>query len=244
MEIKVGCCGFQKNRKEYFKNFSLVELQSTFYQLPEKIEIIKKLRKEAPKNFEFSIKAFQVITHDFSSPTYKKLKTKFGNPKNYGSFKNTKEVLFAWEKTKEIAKILKAKIILFQTPPSFKQERENIENLRRFFKKIKKESFIFAWEVRGKWERKILAQLQKEFDFVHCVDPFKEKPVSGKLNYFRLHGKPGYNLKYKYTLEDFEYLLNLCREKESYVLFNNLSMFKDALKFKKLIKLKNEKVSL
>jgi uncharacterized protein YecE (DUF72 family) len=65
----------------------LVEIQSTFYEIPARIETVKKWREEAPRDFEFTIKAFQVITHDSKSPTYKRLKRKFGNPKNYGFFK-------------------------------------------------------------------------------------------------------------------------------------------------------------
>ncbi len=235
-KIKVGCCGFPENKKEYFKKFSLVELQSTFYEIPAKMETVKKWREEAPKDFEFSLKAFQVITHDASSPTYKKLKRKFGNQKNYGFFKNTKEVFLAWEMTKNVAKELKAKVIVFQCPSSFKPEKENIKNFENFFKKIKEKNFIFAWEPRGEWSEDLIKNLCKKLNLVHCVDPFKQKPVFGKINYFRLHGKPGYNLKYNYTIEDFKELLKFCDKKENYVLFNNLNMGKDAQSFQKLLK--------
>jgi uncharacterized protein YecE (DUF72 family) len=232
--VKVGCCGFPVNKKEYFKKFSLVELQSTFYEIPSKIETVKKWREEAPKDFEFTLKAFQVITHDSKSPTYKRLKRKFGDLKNYGFFKNTKEVFRAWETTREIAKALDSRIIVFQCPASFKPEKENIENFRKFFKKIKEKNFIFAWEPRGNWLENLIKGLCKELNLVHCVDPFKQKPLFGKINYFRLHGKPNYNLRYKYTNEDLKELLKFCDKKENYVLFNNLNMFEDAQKFQKL----------
>jgi uncharacterized protein YecE (DUF72 family) len=232
--IKVGCCGFPINKKEYFKKFSLVEIQSTFYEIPAKIETVKKWREEAPKDFEFTLKAFQVITHDSKSPTYKRLKRKFGNPKNYGFFKNTKEVFDAWEMTREVAKVLDSKIVVFQCSSSFKPEKENIENFRNFFKKIREKNFIFAWEPRGNWSEDLIKELCKELNLVHCVDPFKQKPVFGKINYFRLHGRDGYNLRYKYTSEDLKALLKFCDKKENYVLFNNLSMKEDALKFQNL----------
>jgi uncharacterized protein YecE (DUF72 family) len=232
--VKVGCCGFPTNKKEYFKKFSLVEIQSTFYEIPARIETVKKWREEAPRDFEFTIKAFQVITHDSKSPTYKRLKRKFGNPKNYGFFKNTKEVFEAWEMTREVAKALDSKIIVFQSPASFRPEKENIDNFRRFFKKIKEKNFIFVWEPRGNWPEDLIRGLCKELNLVHCVDPFKQKPLFGKINYFRLHGRDGYNLRYKYTSEDFKELLEFCGKKENYVLFNNLNMFEDAQKFQKL----------
>jgi uncharacterized protein YecE (DUF72 family) len=232
--VKIGCCGFPINKKEYFKKFSLAEIQSTFYEIPAKIETVKKWREEAPKDFEFTLKAFQVITHDSKSPTYKRLKRKFGNPKNYGFFKNTKEVFEAWEMTREVAKALDSRIIVFQCSASFKPEKENIENFRNFFKKIKEKNLIFIWEPRGNWPEEIIKKLCKELNLVHCVDPFKQKPLFGKINYFRLHGKPGYNLRYKYTSEDLKELLKFCDKKENYVLFNNLNMFEDAQKFQRL----------
>ena len=234
--IKVGCCGFPINKKEYYKKFDLVELQSTFYQLPAKIETVRKWREEAPKDFIFSLKAWQLITHPASSPTYKRLKEKILKPENYGFFKPTKEVFEAWQRIKEVAKALAAKIIVFQSPASFKPIKENIENLRKFFKKEKNKTFIFAWEPRGKWEEDLIKNLAKELNLVHCVDPFKQKSTFGKINYFRLHGKPGYNLRYEYNEGDLKELLKFCDKKENYVLFNNLSMLKDALKFKFLIK--------
>jgi uncharacterized protein YecE (DUF72 family) len=234
-KIFIGCCGYPINKKEYFKKFKVVEIQNTFYNLPAKIETVKKWREEAPEDFIFSIKAWQLITHEASSPTYRRLKIKISEPKNYGFFKNTKEVFQAWEKTKEVAEVLGAKIIVFQCPTSFKPEKKNIENLRKFFKKAREKNFIYAWEPRGKWDLNLIKKLCQELNLIHCVDPFKQKPVWGKINYFRLHGKPGYNLRYKYTNEDLRELLKFCNKKENYVLFNNLSMLKDSLKFKSLI---------
>jgi len=72
------------------------------------------------------------------------LKRKFGDPENYGFFKNTKEVFEAWEMTREVAKALNSRIIVFQCPASFKPEKENIENFRNFFKKIKGKKFHFC----------------------------------------------------------------------------------------------------
>ncbi len=232
--IKVGCCGFPVKKEKYFEKFNLVEVQETFYQLP-KIERVKKWKNLAPKDFEFTIKSWQIITHPFSSPTYKKLKEKIGKKENYGFFKNTKEVFEAFERTIEIANILNAKIILFQCPNSFRQEKINIENIKNFFKKVKTKKFIFALELRGNWDKTTIKGLCQKLNLIHCVDPFKQKPLFGKINYFRLHGKPNYNLKYKYTKKDLKEILKFCNKKENYVFFNNISMFEDALEFKNLI---------
>ena len=60
--IKVGCCGFPTSMKRYFENYSLVELNSTFYEYP-KLETVAGWREKAPENFEFTVKAHQDISH-------------------------------------------------------------------------------------------------------------------------------------------------------------------------------------
>jgi uncharacterized protein YecE (DUF72 family) len=233
--IQIGCCGFPVARQKYFNTFRVVELQQTFYQPPLSLTI-QKWRNEAPHDFEYTLKAWQLITHEPSSPTYRRLKIKIpqSKEKNYGSFKPTDEVYAAWEKTKEIADALHAKVIVFQCPVSFKPTSANKNNLQRFFSSMKSDKYIFAWEPRGKWDEKEIKTLCKKLNLVHCVDPFKSKPAFGDIRYYRLHGIGGY--RYKYTQEDMDILKEFVKEKfDSYVMFNNVSMYDDALTFKELI---------
>lgn len=57
MKNFVGCCGFPISKSKYYKHFNIVELQHTFYQPQSKIETIRKWREDAPKEFEFILKA-------------------------------------------------------------------------------------------------------------------------------------------------------------------------------------------
>jgi len=233
--LQIGCCGFPVARQKYFDTFGVVELQQTFYQ-PPLLSTIQKWHVEAPPDFEYTLKAWQLITHEPSSPTYRKLRIKIPQSKerNYGSFKPTDEVYAAWERTKEIADTLNARIIVFQCPASFEPTSENRDNLIKFFSLIKSDKYIFAWEPRGKWGEKEIKTICKELNLVHCVDPFKLKPTYGRIRYYRLHGIGGY--RYKYTQEDMDILKEYVKEKfNSYVMFNNVSMFEDALAFKRLI---------
>lgn len=234
--IKVGCCGWAEAHQNYYKNFKVLEVQETFYQ-PGNLSKYEKWRKEAPKDFEFILKAWQVITHPSDSPTYQRLRKKIleSEKKNYGFFKSSKEVFQAWGKIDKIAQLLNTKIILFQCPASFKPIPEHKENLKKFFQKIDRREYIFVWEPRGKWKGDEIKKLCKELDLVHCVDPFKNKSTFGKINYFRLHGRPGYSLYYKYTDRDLKQLKNFCDRKINYILFNNLSMLRDAKRFQKLL---------
>jgi len=69
--VKVGCCGFAKGRRQYFAHLKLVEVQQTFYRPPQP-ETAARWREEAPPEFEFAVKAWQLVTHSPSSPTYRR----------------------------------------------------------------------------------------------------------------------------------------------------------------------------
>lgn len=227
--MKIGCCGFAKGKEQYFKTFEIVEVQQTFYKIPS-LETLKKWRDIAPKDFEFTLKAWQVVTHPPNSPTYKRLGYR---PENCGFFRNNDIVFDAWKKTLEASKILGADKIIFQCPASFKPTKENIENMRNFFKKIGRKNIFCIWEPRGSWDEKTVKKLCEELDLIHCVDPFKNNQVHGEFQYFRLHGIGGYN--YKYSKEELEKLASICK-KECYVLFNNVYMYENAIEFKNIIR--------
>ncbi len=224
--IKVGCCGFPVSMKKYFETFEVVEVQKTFYK-PPAVETAKKWRESAPDHFEFTVKAWQVITHPPSSPTYRKAKL---SVKEGGFFKPVKEVFDAWEATREIAKVLRAKFILFQTPKSFRDTDENLKNMREFFSSIDR-TFTFGFEPRG-WRREKILEACSDLDLVHVVDPFVDEQLYGELSYYRLHGFEGY--RHKYTDDELKRLLEMCK-KDSYVMFNNVHMFDDALRFRRLV---------
>ena len=234
--IKVGCCGYPVSKKKYYENFNVIEIQKTFYSLPS-VELVLKWKEEVPHDFEFTIKAWQLITHEPSSPTYRKAKVSIPDAKkeSYGSFKPTDEVFKAWEETEKIARALEAKIVVFQCPASFKPTNDNKNNLIKFFNSLDRKKFIFAWEPRGKWTDEEIKALCKELNLVDCVDPFKRKATYGEIKYYRLHGKGGY--RYKYSDEELSELLEFAKtDKPTYVMFNNVYMFDDALRFKALLK--------
>jgi uncharacterized protein YecE (DUF72 family) len=111
--VKVGCCGFLGGRKGCFSQFQLVEVQQTFYQMP-RLETAQRWRQEAPADFEFTLKAWQLITHPPASQTYRKagIKVPSGAEGHYGFFRPSDEVYQAWEAMKKFAQALEAKAIL------------------------------------------------------------------------------------------------------------------------------------
>jgi uncharacterized protein YecE (DUF72 family) len=219
---------------DYFRIFSLLEIQQTFYQLP-KLETAVKWRETAPPGFAFTMKAWQLITHEPTSPTYRRLRQKIP-PENfgrYGSFRMTEEVLEAWDQTFRFAQNLGAAIAVFQCPPSFQPRKENIANLEQFFSRVQRGKIHFAWEPRGAWPEDMVRGLCRDLGLIHCVDPFQSQPQHGPFRYFRLHGIGGYG--YPYTDDDLKKIKEWAMAKPTYVLFNNKGMKEDALRFKNLL---------
>jgi len=237
--IKIGTCGFTR---KHFNYFSVLEVQETFYNFLSEERLSKWKELCIQNNVELTVKANQIITHEYNKITYKRTKTVIGNVKNYGYFRPTKEVMQALEITLKEAEFLNSKIIIFQTPASFTPNDENMKNLKDFFSTLDR-SFTYGWEPRGEWNlnHDLLMKIFSEIDAIHVVDPFKNKPVDSKqIRYFRLHGlgSEEVNYRYKYTRADLEKLKEyVTSEKKEliYVLFNNVYSFGDALSFKRMI---------
>jgi uncharacterized protein YecE (DUF72 family) len=218
--IKVGCCGFSTSMKKYFEIFNLVELNSTFYQYPRE-KTVEGWRAKAPQNFEFTVKAHQDISH--------KEKLKLDTA-----------ILQAFEHMKQICRTLNAKILLIQTPSSFRPDR--LVDAERFFEAVNREGLVLVWETRGPgWEtaemQKKLRQVLEKLNVMHVTDPFRVMPAyTGRVAYFRLHGLGEQTYYYQYSDAELQRLKELIAPfkeegKDVYVFFNNLSMFEDGMRF-------------
>lgn len=233
--IRIGACGFRSTKEKYARILSCVEIQHTFYQPPQ-IATLERWRREMPDDFEFTIKAWQLITHEAKSPTYRRLKKELSETEKEeaGFFKPTAIVKEARNVTLACAEALKAKTILFQCPASFRQNGENIENLKKFFSEIKRGKLNFAWEPRGEsWKDETVKNICKDLKLWHVVDPFTRKTLTPDKCYFRLHGRTGW--RYKYEEDELEELAVMIPEKNSYIFFNNIYMTEDAVKFQEIV---------
>lgn len=239
--IRVGCCGFPEARTLYYKHYPVVEIQQTFYQLP-RSETAFKWRRDAPADFEFNMKVWQAITHEATSPTYRRMKApiNYMHKTDYGFFKPTRVVFKAWEETKKIAQAMRARILVFQCPGSFTPTEIHIKNLRKFFTSINRGNFQFLWEPRGNWDPHLVKDLCSELNLIHGIDPFRGSHLAGDFFYFRLHGRINY--RYQYPDEDLRKLLEhvLSLDKLGYVMFNNSNMKNDSARFMKLLQEINE----
>jgi uncharacterized protein YecE (DUF72 family) len=154
----VGCCGFPLSLRRYAEEFSVVEVQQTFYQ-PPALRTLEKWRGAVPGGFEFTLKAWQLITHEASSPTYRRLREELSpqQRREAGAFRLNATVLYAWRRTLACARTLGSRCILFQCPARFAPTPTNKVNLRDFFREIKPEllspnrSITGGDDGRGAW---------------------------------------------------------------------------------------------
>ena len=235
--VRIGTCGFGSTKAVYAENFSTVEIQTTFYQPPQ-VKTLEKWRSEMPDEFEFVLKAWQLITHECTSPTFRRLKRKLSENEalDAGFFKPTAIVQEALDYTLACADALQARTVLFQCPAKFLPTEENIENLKNFVRGIDRPDLNFGWEPRGAaWSDSTVKGICEELGLWHVVDPFSRPTMTPENCYYRLHGHP----RWRYTYEDVEleelvYLLP--DERLSYVFFNNVTMRDDAWRFEKVVR--------
>ncbi len=233
---KIGLCGFTMAISKYSRCFPMVEVQQTFYQPPAK-GVIERWRASVPAAFEFTIKAWQLITHNSASPTYRRLRRPLSSREKVdaGGFGDTAIVHEAWETTLAAARILRATAVLFQCPASFKPTDESAASMAAFFGRIDRPAGIrFLWEPRGAWPEAMVASLCSSHRLVHVVDPFVNRTVTGGFTYYRLHGISG--SRHVYSDEELVRLQGMLPVNgETYVLFNNIPRVGDAIRFGRLL---------
>ncbi len=237
-QILVGTCGFAESHGNTFKDFGIVEVQQTFYQ-PPRVATVERWHKEAPDDFVFTLKAWQLLTHEATSPTYRRLKEPLSESElaKAGSFKWNAVTRMAWHRTLELAEALQAEAVVFQTPRSFLPTRDSLHRIYRFFETIDRQERCMVFEARGDaWTNSIVRRVITDLSLVHAVDPFLRRPVGRGMRYFRLHGRPAYHYRYRYSKTDLSALRDmLSRTWPNCVLFNNDSMAKDAKRFIRLL---------
>jgi uncharacterized protein YecE (DUF72 family) len=233
---RLGLCGFTMAFEDYVREFPVVEVQQTFYE-PPRDATMRRWRAEAPAGFEFTLKAWQLVTHDGTSPTYRRLRRPLSEVEraDVGSFRMTPIVVAAWRRTLECVAILRATAVLLQCPRTFRPTDENLERLRAFFATVERPAGVrLLWEPRGDWPRGVIQQLCRDLDLVHVVDPFVAATVTPEQTYFRLHGTTG--ARHVYTDAELDALAQLLPAgavtAPPYVLFNNLPRVGDARRFR------------
>ena len=240
--IKVGLCGFTMAMKDYALHFPVVEVQQTFYDPPSDATM-KRWVEATPRGFEFTMKAWQLITHEAKSPTYRRLRRPLDAMQraSCGAFRDSPIVREACARTLACARVIDATAILFQCPARFRPLDVNVERMRTFFTHIanpqRPRGVRYLWEPRGhEWTLHVTLarELSRELDLVHVVDPFVDEPLvsPGGAAYFRLHGITG--ARHVYSDVELRRLAAMTPP-GAYVMFNNIPRVRDAKRFSALL---------
>jgi uncharacterized protein YecE (DUF72 family) len=235
----VGLCGFTIAQFRYASEFPVVEVQQTFYQ-PPSTQLIERWRTAAPDEFEFTLKAWQLITHPASSPTYRRLKRVLTDTERAGAggFRASDIVDEAWAVTLDCAARLRATAILFQCPRSFGPTADNLNSLRSFVARLHRPAGVrLMFEPRGEaWTYDLARALCDELGLVYVVDPFVTRwpaRLADPVTYFRLHGVSG--ARHTYSDSELAELAVMARAAgDVYVMFNNIPRVADARRFMQL----------
>jgi uncharacterized protein YecE (DUF72 family) len=189
----------------YAKNFPTVEINNTFYQLPQK-ETIKKWLDQTPDDFVFAIKASRYITH----------------MKNLLEPEETLPNFF--DRISQFDK--KCGPILFQLPPHW---QINLERLENFLDHLP-ENYRYAFELRNEtWFKDETYELLRQHNAAFCIYDFdfRQSPriTTSDLVYIRLHG-PGKAYQDPYSEEVLKDWRNRIRawvnnDKQVYCFFDN-----------------------
>jgi len=165
----------------YTKYFQTVELNVTFYRLPQE-KTFKSWYRRVPEDFLFVVKGSRFITH------IKRLK---------GVKKATKLFFQRVNLLKE-----KLGLILWQFPPSFKIENKNLERLQKFLEILSSFKTGQAFEFRHQscFSKEVFQLLKKYRAALVIADsprfPLVEK-ITSNFIYLRFHGgKILYGSKY------------------------------------------------
>jgi uncharacterized protein YecE (DUF72 family) len=155
----------------YAERFSCVELNNSFYHLPQK-QTLRQWRDDVPKNFLFTAKASRYITH----------MKKLNNPRQ------SLRMFF------QRVDVLGDKLgpILFQLPPRW---RFNEERLEEFLKSLSKD-YRYTFEFRDhSWLNERTCELLEKAGAAFCIYDLNgfqtDRTVTTDFVYIRLHGPDG-----------------------------------------------------
>ncbi|OAG27392.1 DUF72 domain-containing protein [Thermodesulfatator autotrophicus] len=251
-KIYVGTCGQVVSWKKFFELYSALEINATFYKFPSDRQISnwhKHIATGKEKGAFVSFKAHQLFTHPVSSPTWKR--SEFGPEERkkikdqVGCLKLNDFTINYLEKTRELAQNILADFVLFQLPATCAAQKENFII---FFKEVS--NFLACSKgIEIRWEDlDLLDKLYGALGVVPVFDPFLWPGLREyffpyiDFLYLRLHGQKDergrliYN--YRYQDEELNQLKSWLFEAKAskiVVLFNNVYMKEDALRFKEML---------
>jgi uncharacterized protein YecE (DUF72 family) len=212
--------------EHYSKFFSTVELNVTFYRLPQE-KVFNGWYTKTPKDFIFTLKGSRFITH----------------VKKLNDCREALELFLL--RSKNLRE--KLSLILWQLPPGMHLDEKKLEGFCKLLKEMKDLNFKSVFEFRHKsWFCEVVYQILKHYNFSICIAHSNRWPSIEKITadpvYLRFHGGTvlyGSN----YSDEELKYWSNnikcwLAEGRSVYAYFNNDAhgfAVQNALRLKELV---------
>ena len=209
MEWHIGCSGFHYKhwkgtfypddmpQKKWFdfyaQHFNTLELNVTFYRFP-RLPVLRNWYDQAPKNFQFSVKAPKAITH-------------------FKQFHNTVDMMSDFYGTIRAGLADKLGPVLFQLPPRLRYEPERLQRILNQMDP----SFNNVLEFRHAswWQAEVFEQLAaRQVSFCGMSHPElpDEVVVNSPVVYYRFHGVPNLYTS-SYSRDDMQLAIDKVRGK-------------------------------
>ena len=189
----------------YAKYFQSVEINSSFYRLPNE-NVLKSWYDKTPDDFIFSVKGSRYITHT---------KRLLVGQDSVDLFMNRADGLGK-----------KLKVVLWQLPPNFEADSESLES---FLKLLKSHKCRFAFEFRHEsWFSEPIYRILRAYNAALVIADSPHFPKTeiqtADFSYIRFHGGK-YLYDSKYSPKEMKHwskkIGNLARSGDVFAYFNN-----------------------
>jgi uncharacterized protein YecE (DUF72 family) len=224
--LRVGCAGFPVGRDRYWRSLSFVEAR-TGEAMPRPATLAA-WRADAPEGGEFSVSAFRLITHAPSDRGFPPAGRRLSPARRLqcGGFRESLEAYEAWLATKTAAETLGARLVVFETPPSFAPGPDRLRDMYRFFKGAARGRLTLVWQPRaGEWTPRLADKVCADLGLLRAFDPLREAPPArGSLRYLRPRGPRVGGL----GVDELSTIRAAAADVPSYVVFSHRDAFRDA----------------
>ena len=214
MDILTGCGGWgyfnvPGNKLEsYARAYDFVETNVTFYRMPTNAQL-KNWRATVPDEFEFTVKANRILTHE-------------------EALRPTERAYEAFESMRTICNALRAEVLVLQTPPDLDTPAGDI---REFFNGVNTKGLTLVWEPRGE-NRDTYLSLAQDLGITTCVDISLDTPLEKEdMLYTRVFGPDKKMDLPDSSLKKINKRVEGSGAKKGYVTFHGSKMYKDAARF-------------
>jgi len=217
LEYLVGAGGWgyfnvkgKPSLKAYSQVFNFVEVNTTFYEYPNK-NLVEIWRRSVPADFTFSVRCHQDLTHRIG-------------------LKPVDEAFEVFNKMKAYCNTLASPLLILETPASCALDEEGLTSAKGFFSSVDLGGLRLVWEYRAPIKLEV-AEFMADFGIIRSVDLSIEPAIFGNdVIYSRLFGKGKHN-RYQFTdneLLEIEQSAQASKAEKIILAYHGQRMYNDA----------------